>query len=189
MPYHISNKGMLTPCKAKPGKCPLGGRHFQDEQQGMEYLDNINNKETLIEKYKSATIPFERRKIFSEIQAANEELGLNEYADIPKLDTNKISIREEIYNELTAKHIPDMKKFAEKINTEFIDFKVNNYNEIVIKVLDNNKPRNITFYHPVGGHPFIKNGKLGNAYYQCKNPLKKWHQAELQMELALAKIM
>lgn len=37
MPYHISNKGMLTPCKAQPGKCPLGGRHFQDEKQGMEH--------------------------------------------------------------------------------------------------------------------------------------------------------
>ena len=83
MPYHISNRGTLTPCKAQPGKCPLGGRHFQDEKQGMEYLDNINNKETLIENYKSASTPFERTKIATEIQTINQELGLNEYADIP----------------------------------------------------------------------------------------------------------
>ena len=30
--------------------------------------------------------------------------------------------------------------------------------------------------------------ELGNAYYQCKNPLKKWHHAEQSIELILAKI-
>lgn len=94
---------------------------------------------------------------------------------------------EEVYNELTNKYIPDMKKFAEKINTEFVDFKVNNRGEIVIKVLDDNKPRNITFYHPLGDHPFIKVGGE-HAYYQCKNPLKKWHSAEQAIELILAKL-
>lgn len=107
MPYHISNKGTLTPCKAKLGKCPLGDKHFQDEKQGMEYLDNINNKETLIENYKSASTPFERTKIATEIQTINQELGLNEYADIPSIKTN---VNEEIYNDLASKHIQDMKK-------------------------------------------------------------------------------
>lgn len=79
------------------------------------------------------------------------------------------------------------KRLAEKINTEFVDFKVNNRGEIVIKVLDDNKPRNITFYHPLGGHPFIKVGGE-HAYYQCKNPLKKWHSAEQAIELILAKL-
>ena len=185
MPYHISNKGMLTPCKAQPGKCPLGGRHFQDEKQGMEYLDNINNKETLIENYKSAHTPFERTKIATEIQTINQELGLNEYADIPSVKTN---VNEEIYNELASKHIQDMKKFAEKINAEFVDFKVNNRGEIVIKILDDNKLKNITFYHPIGGNKNVKSAKFGNAYYQCKNPLKKWHHAEQSIELILAKI-
>ena len=185
MPYHISNKGMLTPCKAKPGKCPLGGRHFQDEQQGMEYLDNQNQKENLIENYKSATTPFQRKKIASEIQSFNYELGLDEYADIPKVETD---IYKEIYDELATKHIQDIKKFAEKINTEFVDFKVNNRGEIVINVIDNNKPRNITFYHPIGGNKNVKTAKFGNAHYQCKNPLKKWHQAEQQIELILAGI-
>lgn len=148
-------------------------------------MDNLNNKETLIENYKSATTPFERTKISSEIQSINEELGLNEYVDIPQLKTNA---NEEIYNELTAKHIPDMKNFAEKINTEFVDFKVNKYGEVVIKVLDNNKPRNITFYHPIGGNKNVKTVKFGNAYYQCKNPLKKWNHAEQSIEIILAKI-
>lgn len=160
MPYHISNNGTLTPCKAKPDKCPLGGRHFLDEQTGMEYLDNQNQKENLIENYKSATTPFQRKKIASEI-----------------------------HDELATKHIQDMKKFAEKINTEFVDFKVNNRDEIVINVIDNNKPRNITFYHPIGGNKNVKTAKFGNAHYQCKNPLKKWHQAEQQIELILARIM
>lgn len=111
MPYHISNKGMLTPCKAKPGKCPLGGKHFQNEEQGMEYLDNINNKETLIENYKSASTPLERTKIATEIQTINQELGLNEYEDIPSVKTN---VNEEVYNELASKYTQDMKKFAEK---------------------------------------------------------------------------
>lgn len=48
MPYHISNNGTLTPCKAKPGKCPLGGRHFLDEQTGMEYLTTKTKKKTLL---------------------------------------------------------------------------------------------------------------------------------------------
>lgn len=179
MPYHISNKGTLTPCKAQPGKCPLGGKHFVTKTGGMAYLDNLNHKEQLIENYKAATTPFERRKIFREIQSVNEDMGLYPLADIPKIETNA---NEEVYNELATKHIPDMKKFAEKINTEFVDFKVNNRGEVVIKVLDDNKPRNITFYHP-----FIKVGGE-HAYYQCKNPLKKWHSAEQTIELILAKL-
>lgn len=119
-----------------------------------------------------------------ELQSVNEDLGLHPLADIPKLKTNA---NEEVYNELTNKYIPDMKKFAEKINTEFVDFKVNNRGEVVIKVLDDNKPRNITFYHPLGGHPFIKVGGE-HAYYQCKNPLKKRHSAEQAIELILAKL-
>ena len=184
MPYHISSKGTLTPCKAQPGKCPLGGKHFVTETGGMAYLDNLNHKEQLIEDYKAATTPFERRKIGHELQSVNEDLGLHPLADIPKLKTNA---NEEVYNELTNKYIPDMKKFAEKINTEFVDFKVNNRGEVVIKVLDDNKPRNITFYRPLGGHPFIKVGGE-HAYYQCKNPLKKWHSAEQDIELILAKL-
>lgn len=128
MPYHISNKGTLTPCKAKPGKCPLGGKHFQNEQQGMEYLDNIYNKETLIENYKSASTPLERTKIATEIQTINQELGLNEYEDIPSVKTN---VNEEVYNELASKYTQDMKKFAEKINAEFVDFKVNNRGKLL----------------------------------------------------------
>lgn len=51
MPYHISNKGTLTPCKAQPDKCPLGGKHFVTKTGGMAYLDNLNHKEQLIENY------------------------------------------------------------------------------------------------------------------------------------------
>ena len=51
MAYHVSSKGSLTLCKAQPGKCPLGGKHFENESDGMEYLDNLNNKESLIEKF------------------------------------------------------------------------------------------------------------------------------------------
>ena len=76
----------------------------------------------------------------------------------------------------------------EKITNFDVDFKVNNRGEVVIKVLDDNKPRNITFHHPIGGNKNVKSAKFGNAYYQCKNPLKKWHSAEQSIELILAKI-
>lgn len=37
MAYHISSKGNLTVCKAQQGKCPLGGKHFENETVGMEF--------------------------------------------------------------------------------------------------------------------------------------------------------
>lgn len=111
MPYHISNKGTLTPCKAQPGKCPLGGKHFVNKTGGMAYLDNLNHKEQLIENYKAATTPFERRKIFREIQSVNEDMGLYPLADIPKIETNA---NEEVYNELATKHTQIWKNLLRK---------------------------------------------------------------------------
>lgn len=37
MPYHISNKGTLTPCKAKLGKCSLDN---QDEHFVLFKIDS-----------------------------------------------------------------------------------------------------------------------------------------------------
>ena len=92
MAYHVSSKDSLTVCKAQPGKCPLGGRHFQDEQQGMEYLDNLNNKESLIEKLKNAPTPGTRIRLRKEIRLLNQALGLEEDADIPAPQQSKESL-------------------------------------------------------------------------------------------------
>ena len=78
MAYHVSSKGSLTVCKAQPGKCPLGGKHFENETEGTEYLDNLNNKESLIEKFKNAPTPGTRIRLRKEIRLLNRELGLEE---------------------------------------------------------------------------------------------------------------
>ena len=83
MAYHVSSKGNLTVCKAQPGKCPLGGKHFENETEGMEYLDNLNNKENLIEKFKNAPTPGVRIKLRKEIRLLNQALDLEEDAGIP----------------------------------------------------------------------------------------------------------
>ena len=83
MAYHVSSKGSLTLCKAQSGKCPLGGKHFENETDGMEYLDNLNNKESLIEKFKNAPTPGARIRLRKEIRLLNRALGLEEDADIP----------------------------------------------------------------------------------------------------------
>ena len=83
MAYHVSSKGTLTVCKAQPGKCPLGGKHFDNETEGMEYLDNLNNKESLIEKLKNAPTPGTRIRLRKEIRLLNQALGLEQDADIP----------------------------------------------------------------------------------------------------------
>ena len=89
MPYHISLKGILTICKAKMGKCPLGGKHFENETDGMEYLDNLNNKENLIEQLKNASTPGSRIRLRKEIRLLNKALGLEENADIPTPQPSK----------------------------------------------------------------------------------------------------
>lgn len=78
MAYHVSSKGSLTLCKAQPGKCPLGGKHFENESDGMEYLDNLNNKESLIEKFKNAPTPGARIRLRKEIRLLNKALDLEE---------------------------------------------------------------------------------------------------------------
>ena len=83
MAYHVSSKGTLTVCKAQPGKCPLGGKHFDNETEGMEYLDNLNNKESLIEKFKNAPTPGTRIRLRKEIRLLNQALGLEQDVDIP----------------------------------------------------------------------------------------------------------
>ena len=89
MAYHISSKGNLTICKAQPGKCPLGGKHFENEADGMEYLDNLNNKESLIEKFKNAPTPGSRIRLRKEIRLLNKALDLEENADIPTPQPSK----------------------------------------------------------------------------------------------------
>ena len=93
MAYHVSSKGSLTVCKAQPGKCPLGGKHFENETEGTEYLDNLNNKESLIEKFKNAPTPGTRIRLRKEIRLLNRELGLEEDADIPVSQPSKEEIK------------------------------------------------------------------------------------------------
>ena len=96
MAYHISSKGNLTICKAQPGKCPLGGKHFENEADGMEYLDNLNNKESLIEKFKNAPTPGSRIRLRKEIRLLNKALDLEENADIPTPQPSKEELERQI---------------------------------------------------------------------------------------------
>ena len=95
MAYHVSSKGSLTLCKAQPGKCPLDGKHFENKSEGMEYLDNLNNKESLIEKFKNAPTPGTRIRLRKEIRLLNQALGLEDDADIPAPQPSKEAIERE----------------------------------------------------------------------------------------------
>lgn len=94
MAYHVSSKGSLTVCKAQPGKCPLGGKHFENESDGMEYLDNLNNKESLIEKLKNAPTPGTRIRLRKEIRLLNQTLGLEEDAAFQHLSNLKKHLKD-----------------------------------------------------------------------------------------------
>ena len=109
MAYHVSSKGSLTLCKAQPGKCPLGGKHFENESDGMEYLDNLNNKESLIEKFKNAPTPGARIRLRKEIRLLNKALGLEEDADIPVPQLSKESLE----RQRRIKEIEETKKEKE----------------------------------------------------------------------------
>lgn len=116
MSYHISNKGTLTPCKAQSGKCPLGGKHFENEADGMEYLDNLNNKESLIEKLKNAPTPGTRIRLRKEIRLLNQALGLNEDADIPTPQPSKESLeRQKRIKERELEEAKKEKEMAENL--------------------------------------------------------------------------
>lgn len=48
--YHINKHGVPAPCKAKSGKCPLGGstgseNHFSNSEDAQVYIDNKNQSE------------------------------------------------------------------------------------------------------------------------------------------------
>ena len=111
MAYHISNKGTLTPCKAQPGKCPLGGKHFENEAEGMEYLDNLNNKESLIEKLKNAPTPGTRIRLRKEIRLLNQALGLEEDTGIPTPQPSKESLERQ--RRIKEREIEEAKKEKE----------------------------------------------------------------------------
>ena len=114
MAYHVSSKGSLTVCKAQSGKCPLGGKHFENETEGMEYLDNLNNKESLIVKFKNAPTPGTRIRLRKEIRLLNRELGLEEDADIPVSQPSKEEIERQ--KRIKEKEIEAARK--EKESTE-----------------------------------------------------------------------
>ena len=111
MAYHVSTKGSLTVCKAQPGKCPLGGKHFDNETEGMEYLDNLNNKESLIEKFKNAPTPGTRIKLRKEIRLLNQSLGLEEDAGIPTAQPSKEELERQ--KRIKEREIEEAKKEKE----------------------------------------------------------------------------
>ena len=116
MSYHISSKGSLTTCKAQPGKCPLGGKHFENEADGMEYLDNLNNKESLIEKFKKAPTPGARIRLRKEIKLLNQALGLDENADIPTPQPSKEELeRQKRIKERKLEEAKKEKELAENL--------------------------------------------------------------------------
>ena len=130
MAYHVSSKGNLTVCKAKPGKCPLGGKHFENEAEGMEYLDNLNNKESLIEKLKNAPTPGTRIRLRKEIRLLNQALGLEGDADIPTPKPSKESIeRQRRIKEREIEEAKKEKEMAENLkefeNKEFLSIPKN----------------------------------------------------------------
>ena len=111
MAYHVSSKGSLTVCKAQPGKCPLGGKHFENEADGMEYLDNLNNKESLIEKFKNAPTPGTRIRLRKEIRLLNQALGLEQDADIPVPQPSKEEVERQ--KRIKEREIEEAKKEKE----------------------------------------------------------------------------
>lgn len=130
MAYHVSSKGSLTVCKAQPGKCPLGGKHFENETEGMEYLDNLNNKESLIEKLKNAPTPGTRIRLRKEIRLLNQALGLEENADITTPQPSKESIeRQRRIKEREIEEAKKEKEMAENLkefeNKEFLSIPKN----------------------------------------------------------------
>ena len=130
MAYHVSSKGNLTVCKAQPGKCPLGGKHFDKEAEGMEYLDNLNNKESLIEKFKNGPTPGTRIRLRKEIRLLNQALGLEEDADIPTPKPSKEAIeRERRIKERELEEAQKEKEIAENLkefeNKEFLSIPKN----------------------------------------------------------------
>lgn len=130
MAYHVSSKGSLTVCKAQPGKCPLGGKHFDNETEGMEYLDNLNNKESLIEKLKNAPTPGTRIRLRKEIRLLNQALGLEQDADIPVSQPSKEELeRQKRIKESEIEEAKKEKELAENLKVfeakEFLEIPKN----------------------------------------------------------------
>lgn len=130
MTYHVSSNGSLTVCKAQPGKCPLGGKHFENEADGMEYLDNLNNKENLIEKFKNAPTPGTRIRLRKEIRLLNQALGLEQDADIPVPQPSKEEVeRQKRIKEREIEEAKKEKEMAENLkefeNKEFLSIPKN----------------------------------------------------------------
>lgn len=130
MAYHVSSKGTLTVCKAQPGKCPLGGKHFDNETEGMEYLDNLNNKESLIEKLKNAPTPRTRIRLRKEIRLLNQALGLEQDADIPVPQPSKEELeRQKRIKEREIEEAKKEKELAENLKVfeakEFLEIPKN----------------------------------------------------------------
>lgn len=116
MAYHISSKGNLTVCKAQQGKCPLGGKHFENETDGMEYLDNLNNKANLIEQFKNAPTPGSRIRLRKEIRLLNKALGLEENAGIPAPQPSKEELeRQKRIKERELEEAKKEKEMAENL--------------------------------------------------------------------------
>ena len=130
MAYHVSSKGSLTVCKAQPGKCPIGGKHFDNETEGMEYLDNLNNKESLIEKLKNAPTPGTRIRLRKEIRLLNQALGLEQDADIPVSQPSKEELeRQKRIKEREIEEAKKEKELAENLKVfeakEFLEIPKN----------------------------------------------------------------
>lgn len=45
--FHINKNGIPSPCRAKPGNCPLGGNenHFTTKEEAQTYVDELHKKE------------------------------------------------------------------------------------------------------------------------------------------------
>ena len=108
MAYHVSSKGT----------------------EGMEYLDNLNNKESLIEKLKNAPTPGTRIRLRKEIRLLNQALGLEQDADIPVPQPSKEELeRQKRIKEREIEEAKKEKELAENLKVfeakEFLEIPKN----------------------------------------------------------------
>jgi len=84
--FHISNDGTPKKCKAKQGKCPLGGSHFSTQKDAQKFYENHINEQLNIpsiincDEYYTKTDYDERSKKFVEsLNGEYSEIFIQDY--------------------------------------------------------------------------------------------------------------
>ncbi|HHT97318.1 MAG TPA: hypothetical protein GXZ90_05435 [Clostridiales bacterium] len=140
--FHINKNGIPSPCKAKPGNCPLGGEgeHFDSKEEAQNYSDNKNKSEYSIlpevlvptnhfieEEQEFKTEPFQDKntsKDFKSVYAKRAIEALSEKVD-GMVGNNPY------YSKVFVKY--------NNLNSDFKDTVANNLNEFDEETLNNDK--------------------------------------------------